>query len=152
MMSLITICKFSESEVAQSCRTLCNRTDGSLPGSAVHGIFQARILEWAAISFSFLNLKRVKFKLCKRNLHKNSGTILSFFALRCCLVIKSCRTLWDPMDCSPPGSSVHGIFQTRILEWVAISSSKGFSQPRDQTQVFCIDRHILYHWATREAL
>ena len=92
-MSLITIFKFSESEVAQSCRTLCNPTDGSLPGSAVHGIFQARILEWAAISFSFLNLKRVKFKLCKRNLHKNSGTILSFFALRCCLVIKSCRTL-----------------------------------------------------------
>ena len=40
----------------------------------------------------------------------------------------------DPMDCSPPGSSVHGIIQARILEWVAISSSRGSSQPKDQTQ------------------
>ena len=40
-------------------------------------------------------------------------------------------TLWDPMDCSPPGSSAHGISQTRILEWVAISSSRGSSRPRD---------------------
>ena len=45
---------------------------------------------------------------------------------------------------SPPGFSVHGIFQARILEWVAISSCKGSSQPRDQTRVSCIGRHILY--------
>ena len=51
---------------------------------------------------------------------------------------QSCPTLWDPMDCSPPGSSVHGILQARILEWVAIPSSKGSSQPREQTQVSCI--------------
>ena len=59
------------------------------------------------------------------------------------------------MDCSPPGSSVHGNFQARILEWVAISSSRGSSQPRDRIQVSCIscmDRGILYHWATGEAL
>ena len=43
--------------------------------------------------------------------------------------------LCDPMDCSPPGSSVHGILQARILEWVAISFSRGSSRPRDQTQV-----------------
>ena len=42
------------------------------------------------------------------------------------LVAQSCPTLCDPMDCSPPGSSVHGIFQARILEWVAISFSRGF--------------------------
>ena len=47
----------------------------------------------------------------------------------------SCSTLWNPMDCSPPGSSVHGILQARILEWVAISSSRGSSWPKDQTQV-----------------
>ena len=47
-------------------------------------------------------------------------------------------TLCDPMDCSPPGSSVHGIPQSRLLEWVAISFSKGSSQPRDQTWVSCI--------------
>ena len=45
---------------------------------------------------------------------------------------------WDPMDCRPPGFSVHGIFQARILEWVAISFSRGSSWPRDQTHIFCI--------------
>ena len=58
----------------------------------------------------------------------------------------------DPMDCSLPGSSVHGISQARILEWVTISSSRGSSWPRDGTQVSCIGRRILYHWATREPL
>ena len=56
------------------------------------------------------------------------------------------------MDCNPLGSSVHGIFQARIQELVAISSSRGSSQPRDQTCVSCIGRQILYHWATWEAL
>ena len=50
-----------------------------------------------------------------------------------CLVTQMCATLCNPLDCSPPGSSVHGIFQARILEWVAISSSRGSSQPSDQT-------------------
>ena len=50
-------------------------------------------------------------------------------------VTQSCPTLCDPMDCSPPGSSVHGIFQARVLEWVAISFSRGSSQPRDRTPV-----------------
>ena len=52
--------------------------------------------------------------------------------------LQSCLTLCDPMDGSPPGSPVPGILQARTLEWVAISFSKGFSQPRDQTQVSCI--------------
>ena len=51
------------------------------------------------------------------------------------LVTKLCPTLCDPMDCSPADSSVHGISQARILEWAAISSSRGSSRPRDQTQV-----------------
>ena len=49
-----------------------------------------------------------------------------------------CPTLWDPMDCSPPGSSVHGILQVRILKWVAMPSSRGSSQPRAQICVSCI--------------
>ena len=53
------------------------------------------------------------------------------------LVAQSCPTLCHPMDCSPPGSSVRGILQARILEWVAISFSRGSSQPRDQHQVTC---------------
>ena len=67
---------------------------------------------------------------------------------------QSCLTPCHPMDWSPPGSSVHGIFQVRILEWVAMPSSRGFSWPRDQTSiscVSCIGRQILYCWTTWEA-
>ena len=56
------------------------------------------------------------------------------------------------MDCSPPGSSTQGILQARILQWVAISFSRVYSQPRDRTCVSCNGRWIAYHWATREAL
>ena len=56
----------------------------------------------------------------------------------CCCCIQSCLTLWDPTDCSPPGCSVHGISQARILEWVAISSSRGSSRPRDQAHISCL--------------
>ena len=66
-------------------------------------------------------------------------------------VAKPCLILCDPMDCRIPGSSVHMILQGRILEWFAISSSKASSWHRDQTHVSCIDRHIVYHWATWEA-
>ena len=52
-----------------------------------------------------------------------------------CLVAQSCPTLCDPMDSSPPGSSVYGIIQARILEWVAMPSSRESSQPRNRTQV-----------------
>ena len=55
-----------------------------------------------------------------------------------CVCAQSCLTLCNPMDCSPPGSSVHGILQARILERVAISSSRGSSQPRNWTRVSCI--------------
>ena len=52
-------------------------------------------------------------------------------------VTQYCPALCDPMNCNLPGSSVHGILQERILEWVAISLSREYSQPRDQTQVSC---------------
>ena len=63
--------------------------------------------------------------------------------------LQSCPTLCDPMDCSPPGPSVHGILQARILKWVAIPSSSKSSQPRDRTQVFMstgTGSQFLYHW------
>ena len=66
----------------------------------------------------------------------------------CVKVSQSYLTLCDPKDCSPPGSSVHGIFQARRLECVAISSSRGSSWPRDRTSiswVSCIGRWVLYH-------
>ena len=65
-------------------------------------------------------------------------------------VAQSCPTLCDHMNGSLPGSAIHGIFQARILEWAAISFSRGPSQPRDRTRVSCIaDRHFTI-WATRE--
>ena len=63
----------------------------------------------------------------------------------------SCVWLCDLVGCSPPGSPVHGVSQARILEWVAVSFSRGSSQASFQTRVFCIGRQILYHGATREA-
>ena len=66
----------------------------------------------------------------------------------CVLAAQSCSTFYDPMDYSPPGSSVHEILQATILEWVTISFSRGSSRPRNGTSVSCIAGAI---WATREA-
>ena len=67
------------------------------------------------------------------------------------LITQSCPTLCNPMDYSPPGSSVHGIIQTRILQWVVMPSSRGSSQPRDRTQVSHIAGGFFTVCATREA-
>ena len=67
------------------------------------------------------------------------------------LATQSCLTLYNPMDRSPPGSSVHGILQARILEWVAIPFSRGSFQPRDQTKVSHIAGRFFTVWAIREA-
>ena len=89
------------------------------------------------------------------------GQILTLFVLstkwpfifKCCAwsLSRLCLTLCDPMDCGPPDFSVHGILQTRILEWVAMHSSRASSQSRDQTQVSCIAGRFFTTWATREA-
>ena len=248
----------SESEVAQSYLTLRDPMDCSPPGSSIHGIFQARVLEWGAIAFSvwlygpwnspgqktgvgchsllqgifptqgpnpgFPHCRQILYQLS----HQQSPRILEWVAypfssrssrprnqtgVSCiagrfftswatredpillnkknniwdfrvpvayfpwtvfvvlpykvhlvtvylkialyfvcvCADSQWCPTLCDPMDWSPPGSSVHGILQARILEWVAISSSRGSSRPRVWTGISCIGRQILSHWATREA-
>ena len=90
----------SESEIAQSCLTPSDPMDCRLPGSSVHGIFQARVLEWGAIAFS-----------------ENKTAAAAAKSLQLC------PALCDPTDSLLPGSSVLGILQARILEWVAISFS-----------------------------
>ena len=87
-----------------SCPTLCDPIDSSPPGSAIPGILQARTPEWVAISFSNAWKWKVKVKGESK-------------------VTQSCPTLSGPMDCSLPGSSIHGIFQARVLEWGAIAFS-----------------------------
>ena len=94
----------------QSCPTLCDPLDCSPPGSPVPGILQARTLEWVG---------------------KNTG-VGCHFLLQCrkvkseSEVTQSCPTPSDPTDCSLPGSSVHGIFQARVLEWGVIAFSDSF--------------------------
>ena len=69
--------------------------------------------------------------------------------------VQSCPALCDSMDFSPPGPSVHGISQARILAWVAMPSSRGSSQSADRVCIIwvsCIGRRVLYHWATGKAV
>ena len=110
----------SESEVTQSCLTLSDPMDCSLPSSSIHGIFQARVLEWGAMAFSADEGRAQEFLPC-----------FSLLKCVCAKSLQSCPTLCDLMDCNPPGSSVHGILQARILESVAMPSSRGSSRPRD---------------------
>ena len=81
--------------------------------------------------------------------HVSQLLIISIIYIHVCTKsLQSCLTLCNPMDCSPLGFSVHGIFQARILEWVAIPSSRGSFRPRDQTHVSyvsCTGRQLLDH-------
>ena len=80
-------------------------------------------------------------------IHSYNG-IICYSSMRACLVVQLCPILWDLLDCSLPVFSVHGIFQARILECVAISYSRGSSRPSDWTWFSCISctvRWILYH-------
>ena len=111
--------------------------DCSPPGSSVQGIFQARVLEWGVIAFSYIILVVIKFYSPEfepvgtdpwDSQGKNTG-VGCHFRLQCVKVkseskdAQSCPTLSNPIDCSLPDSSAHGIFQARVLEWVAIAFS-----------------------------
>ena len=103
---LYTITMYAAAKSLQSCPTLCDPMECSLPGFSVHGILQARTLRWVALSFSEHVCVHAK-------------------------LLQSCLTLYNPMDCRLPGSSVQRILQARILEWVAMLFSRGSSPPRD---------------------
>ena len=85
------------------------------------------------------------------NFCKSTVDLLPCGVMCVCLVAQSCPTLWNTMDWNPPGSSVQGILQARILEWVAIPSSRGSFQSRDRTQVSHIVGRLFTVWATKEA-
>ena len=103
--------------------------------------------------FKVMIIKMIK-DMWSRCLRKNSWL---FFQLNQGPVLSlSCVLLFcDPVDCSPPGSSVHGVSRARILEWVVISFSRGSSWSRDWICTSCMYlvhcRQVLYDWATREA-
>ena len=78
-------------------------------------------------------------------------TNLTALTVLACSVTQSCLTLCDPVDCSPSGSSVRGVFPARILGWIAIPFSRGSSWPRDRSRVSCFAGGFFPIWATREA-
>ena len=113
---------------------------------------------WKLFLPSLFSVKRVwrwihfspMYRLCNFSSPGKVGTPLQTPSGSFCLVTKSWPILHAPMDCSQTGSSVHGILQATILEWVAISFSRGSFWPRDGTHVSCIGRWVLYHWATQK--
>ena len=108
--------------------------DCSLPGSSAHRISQPGILEWAAISFS-RGSSRPRDRPCVSCLavgfftRESPGKPIIYASAGLCLVALSCLTLCDPMNWSLPGGSAHGFLQARILEWLAMPSSRGSSNP-----------------------
>ena len=135
----------------------CDSMDYRPPGSSVHGILQARLLEWVAFSppgdlpdpGSNTRLLHLRWQVDSLRL---APPRKPFRALeRKKVKLLSRVTLCDPVDCSLPGSSVHGILQARILEWVTISFSRGSSRLRDRTRVSHIGGRCFNVWATREA-
>ena len=119
--------------VTHSCLTLCDPLDCNPPGSSVHEIFQARILVWVAISFSRRSSQpRVEpVPPASHALQADSSPVepsgkpLYYIHIYIYVAksLRSCPTLCDPIDGSPPGSPIPGILQARTLEWVAISFS-----------------------------
>ena len=108
---------------------------------------------WYCVHFLIHILSFIKIIFIYNFYHTYAGIqiIQTYKLLLGLLVAKSWLTLCNPMDCSPLGSSVHGISQARILEWMAIPFFRWSSQPRNPAHASCIDRWILYPWATWEA-
>ena len=97
-----------------------------------------------------------RWKVCRSPVYRwclSNGSWLATKGVRAVKVkvAQLYRTLWDPTDCSPRGSSVHGISQARILQWVAIPFSRGSFWPRDQTSASCMAGRFFTIWETREA-
>ena len=128
--------------VAQSCPTRCNHLDCSMPGSSVHGNSPTRILEWIAMPSS----RGSSQPRDQTHVFHIPG---KFFTISESVTHSVMSAVFYPMNCSPPGYSVHGILQARILEWVAIPFSRVSSQPRNRTLVSCIADRRFTVWATQ---
>ena len=115
----------SEREVAQSCPTLNDSMNCSLPGSSIHGICQARHRQHIKKQRHYFANKvhLVKAMVFPVIMYGCDSWTIKKTAAAAARSLQSCPTLCDPIDCSPPGSSVHGIFQARTLEWVAFAFS-----------------------------
>ena len=133
------------------CSCLENPRDRGAWWAAVYGVAQSQTQLKRLSSSSILSLLKILFSTSfpppfswlfpsTSTKESPSGSSLPVHE---CLITQWCPTLCNPMDCSPPGSSVHGILRARVLEWAAISSCRGSSPPRDGTQVSRIHRRVL---------
>ena len=141
--------------VIQLCPTLCNPTDYNTPGSSGHGdslgkktgvschALLPRIFPTQGSNPGLLHCRWILYHLSQQGF-----MILLLLLLSCFSHVWLC----NPMDCSLPGFSVHGVFQARILKWVAIPFSRRSSQPGHQTQVLHTAGRFFMVQATREAL
>ena len=102
-----------------------------------------RSVKWSVYISNFIILKLILIQITTTVFHCDSSE------MKWSEVAQSCLTLFNPMDCSLPGSSIIGIFQARILEWVAISFSRGSCPPRNQTWVSCITGRFFKNWVKR---
>ena len=125
------------SSVTQSYPRLCDPMDCSMPSFLVHHQLQELAQIHAHWVKNGIQLNKYSIMI-KKSIHFEK---IMYWGMIICMHAKTlqlCLTLWDCMDCSLQGSSVQGISQARILEWVVISFSRGSSQPRDWTCVSCV--------------
>ena len=146
------------------CSCLENPRDGGAWWAAISGVAQSRtrlkrlsssmckIFYRCVVKYLYMNIRHQKENHKARCLSPEGKTQVCVCVCLCGhahvhVPVQSCPTLCDPMDCNPPGSSIRGILQARILEWVTISFSRGSFRPRDQTPISyisCIGRQVLY--------
>ena len=131
-------------DLLYSCPALCNLMDCSPLGSSVHGDSPGKNTGVGCYALLQGIFPTQGSNLCLLHLlHRQAEPTWKPKGHGESEVVQLCPTLCDPMDCSLSGSSVHGIFQARVLEWIAISFSRGSSRPRNRTRVSCIaGRHF----------
>ena len=162
---MYTVCV---SQRASPCRgkkdsTLCSQISWFLGHSFPKSFIDYENTDSSPASFSINNLQKIvwtKVYILQQKLFLKKIYIYIYVCVCVCVCVcskwcvlaaQSCPSLCVPMDCNPPGYSVHGILQARILERVVIPFSRGSSQPRDQTWVSCIIGGFFTVWTTREA-
>ena len=116
--------------------------------AAVHGVAGSDTTEWLKWTEREYK-KKTTFSVEGKKKKPSRNTLHNGWfrgnPCMCIHLLQLCTTLCNPVDCTPPGSSVLGILQARILEWVAMPSSRGYSHPKDRTSVCLLQRWVLYH-------
>ena len=119
--------------------------------AAIHGVAKSwtRLSHWTELNWGLIFQNLADHWNLRKQL-RTTNTLIHLWPVKVKVLVASCLTLWDTIECSLPSSSVHGILQARILEWVAIPFSRGSSWLRDWTQVSCNAGRFFTIWTTRK--